>query len=939
MRGWACILALGAIGVAQEERLTAPTIEKKTAPPIVEGRILDGQTGEPLPGVLVRLGAGGTYTDARGTFSLPFQAETLTVFLQGYRTVKMPLTRPLSEVYVRLYPIETELEAVQIIADAARETEVGIFLQRLRSLEIGEVYSQELIMKRSTDFYVPNVLRRLPGVSLLSGRYVTLRGMGERYNAFAFWAAYPAWVSYDASFGELEQLITNLLGKVEVRKFWTPELLGHFGGGMVDFQFPSASSSGLQVAYTAEVDLQAVGRPFARFRTPLRDPISSDFPSPNRIIASENSGRPTAENFTYGRQVQRYTIPDTMEWAPPGGLLTLAYDYAKEKWRFSLRGAFSRRHLRSLFEFNNGNFIEEDGSWRFEPVLFSTSRSSGHSYSQGGGFSYHVSLQPTPAHTFTIEGIALGNTYQRCILDESYYINPDIDSTQFVYSYYPSFLTQRSFFGVVRPGWTFRRGGWQAGVQSGFILQHQHIPQSGAMNYVRYPGTTEVVYEQELYNESEIYAQVWTSRVQAHQLYVHPYLSRRWERGERWIEARIGGWVSQELQRFRGRQLGFMTDTAGGGPNVLDPAVYALENIRAVYSPEHIRPGGWYLIERTGDFHRHAGQTRIYAGYAWLRSAFHPNWEILLGGRYEAWQRTIQHIPIATETAQTFLRLTDAHFLPSFLLKYRLSEYQALRGGVSLSLIRPPLPSQVPLPYFDYLWAYYWIGDSTLRTGRSYNAELRYEWLKDKDNLIAVGVFYKQLRNLPEVYLVPASFNLVFTYSTRQREWGDVFGIEVESRRTLWQGEKARIWSYLTLTISESGLEQSVWRKIGRLDGRLQGHAPIVGNTGLLYTRPRWEAAVFANYTAPQIWAIGFDPYVYPHLVEEGRWIAEGQVSYRLGERWEVRLAIWDLINQPYRRTQRVGNANAFEPDRDALSIWEQQAYRFYVTLRYKLSC
>ncbi|MCS7189329.1 MAG: hypothetical protein RMJ66_01095 [Bacteroidia bacterium] len=135
-------------------------------------------------------------------------------------------------------------------------------------------------MKRSTDFYVPNVLRRLPGVSLLSGRHVSIRGLGERYNAFAFWAAYPAWLNYDASFGELDQLISTLLGRVEVRKFWTPELLGHFGGGRVDFQLPTPSSTGWQVSYTAELDAEAVLRPFSVFSSPLREPISADFPEP-----------------------------------------------------------------------------------------------------------------------------------------------------------------------------------------------------------------------------------------------------------------------------------------------------------------------------------------------------------------------------------------------------------------------------------------------------------------------------------------------------------------------------------------------------------------------------------------------------------------------------------------------------------------------------------
>ncbi|MCS7189333.1 MAG: hypothetical protein RMJ66_01075 [Bacteroidia bacterium] len=160
--------------------------------------------------------------------------------------------------------------------------------------------------------------------------------------------------------------------------------------------------------------------------------------------------------------------------------------------------------------------------------------------------------------------------------------------------------------------------------------------------------------------------------------------------------------------------------------------------------------------------------------------------------------------------------------------------------------------------------------------------------------------------------------------------------MEWELRKRWWRSEKATIWSYLTITLSESSGEKPFWKKLWRLEGRLQGHAPVVGNAGIFYSHYRWESAIFLNYTASQIWAMGFDAYKYPHIVEEKRLVGEAQVSYRIGKRWEIRLAVWDFINQPYRRTQRLGNADTFREERDALAIWERWAYRAYLTMRYK---
>ncbi|MCX7652833.1 MAG: hypothetical protein N2200_08225 [Bacteroidia bacterium] len=937
MRCFFLLAVCGAL-LAQEERMSIPTSTPQKVVRTLRGRVVEARTGEPLPGVQIRLSGKGGFTDDRGAFAIPFEsADTLVAFLLGYRVTKAYISGPAMEILLRLEPIETQIEEVRIVTDIQRESEAGVFLERLRSLEIGELYSQELIMKRSTDFYVPNVLRRLPGVSLLSGRFVSIRGMGERYNAFAFWAAYPAWLNYDASFGELDQLITTLLGRVEVRKFWTPELLGHFGGGMVDFQLPTASNEGWQISFTTEADAGAVGRPFAYLKAPIMRPLPADFPPPREIRASENNGSPLPENFTYAQRFQRYTIPDTMRYGLPGTLLSLSFDKRFSKGGVALRAAYSRRYLTSRFSFQDGEFVEEDGKWHFKSYLDEVQRSPLHTYTQGGGASWHVYLSPTSAHTFTLEGIFLLNTTQKCALQEALYVNPEIDSVQKVYSWYPTFSLQRSWVGVVRPGWSFAFGKWQGRLQLGLVSQGSAIPQAGAMNYVRYPGTEDIVYEQELYGESEIYAQVWTSRAVAYQGYAHPYVERRWGTQGRWLQLRIGGWHSLEQQRFEGRQLGFMPDTVGGFPTMVQ-SVLNIQHIREVYSPLYIRPGGWYLIDRTTDYHRHKGVTRLSAGYGWIRTSWHSRWEALIGLRYETWQRHIQNTPIATERETTLVRLDERHILPVLLLKYRIGEAHALRIGTNLTLIRPPLPTQVPLPYFDYFLGTYWRGDENVRTGRSWNADVRWEWLRSKDKLFAIGVFYKRLWSLPEVYLVPASYTLTFTYATRSRSWGEIIGAEVETRYPLWETERARLWSYATLTISESGLEQSPWRKIGWLEGRLQGHAPIVGNAGLIYTRSKYELATFLTYTSLQIWAIGFDPYVYPHIVERSRLMAEAQLTYRLTDRWELRLAVWDVINQPYWRTQQVGNVTRFQAEQDAQPLWERWAYRFYFTIRYSIN-
>jgi len=248
MRPITLILMWGLIW-SQEENLILRRVARgrgyQPSKTYLYGRVIDQRTGEPLPGATVRLGQQGTYTDSRGYFTLEYtqSGDTLFISMPEYQSQQIVLTRSI-QIIASLKPVETELAPVQIVETADRTTESSVAVERLRSLEISDAYTGERIMKRTTDFYVPNVLRRLPGVSLLSGRWVSIRGLGERYNAFAFWPAYPAWLRYDASMPAVNEIVSTLLGRIEIRKVWTPELLGHFGGGMIDFQLPEGGEEG-----------------------------------------------------------------------------------------------------------------------------------------------------------------------------------------------------------------------------------------------------------------------------------------------------------------------------------------------------------------------------------------------------------------------------------------------------------------------------------------------------------------------------------------------------------------------------------------------------------------------------------------------------------------------------------------------------------------------
>jgi hypothetical protein len=671
----------------------------------LSGRVLDSRTGEPLPGALVRLGARGAYTDSRGFFDLTYErsGDTLYVSFLEYRTKRIVITRP-GEVVAALEPMDVELGAVEIVEDADRATEAAVAVERLRSLEFGEAYTAERIMRQTTDFYVPNVLRRLPGISLLTGRWVSVRGLAERYNAFAFGMAYPGWLRYDGSMSINQALVSTLLGRVEVRKVWTPELLGHFGGGLVDFQLPEGGSEGLSVALTGEIGSWGIGQRYSVVRGSWAQWENRDLPDPALIQASAPGDRPTAENFVYARQYRRLVAPDTGAFAPPGPLVSISYNGQKGRWQGTLRAVYGQRWNRERIVLSDGTFDSSDGRWRYEEYLNSAIEPVWH-LSRNAGLSGTLSYRLSERQGLSLSVLGVGQWSERHGLEQGSYYNPYLGDD--VTSWYPTTLLERSQLGMGRLRWSHQGENWLGGVEVGVIGQRYGVPFSGAMNYVMYPGDSVLSYERDLWGSLEVYALTWHSRSGGLQGYGHPYVERRWGSKEHWIKVRIGGWYSWEGQRNEARLVGLMPDTTQA--SILTPEVLSTDRIREVYAEGNRVPGGFWLVDRTEDYHRWQAQTIIGAGYGMVRAGW-GRWEGMIGARYEGYERRFWHRPIGGEEYAPFFTERRGDLLPSAIVKYRTGEVHHIRGAAYRTLIRPPAPMQVPMQYFDYLWAFYWVG-------------------------------------------------------------------------------------------------------------------------------------------------------------------------------------------------------------------------------------
>ena len=141
----------------------------------VTGVVLDGTTGEPLPGANVVAAGTGTMTDAQGEFSLSVPpGSTVEISHIGFTSVAVPGVE--EPVTVRLVPTALRGEVVVVTAGFTEE-----FLQSVASSVAIVGRAQLSAMDES---HLQGVLEAIPNVHYAGGtsrpRYFQIRGMGER---------------------------------------------------------------------------------------------------------------------------------------------------------------------------------------------------------------------------------------------------------------------------------------------------------------------------------------------------------------------------------------------------------------------------------------------------------------------------------------------------------------------------------------------------------------------------------------------------------------------------------------------------------------------------------------------------------------------------------------------------------------------------------------
>nr|WP_321358802.1 TonB-dependent receptor [uncultured Draconibacterium sp.] len=224
----------------------------------IRGSVFDGKTGEFLPGVTIFIEGTttGTITDLDGKFNLPIDPGTyqLRVSFISYETlnindVVVEANKPTLLDNLKLEEATIQLGEAVVTAKYIRNTETAMITMKRKSGNVMDGISSAAL-KKIGDSNAAASMKRVTGVSVEGGKYVFVRGLGDRYTKTILNGLDIPGLDPDRNSIQMDIFPTNIIDNMVVTKSFSADLPADFTGGVIDINlkdFPDRKQASVSI--------------------------------------------------------------------------------------------------------------------------------------------------------------------------------------------------------------------------------------------------------------------------------------------------------------------------------------------------------------------------------------------------------------------------------------------------------------------------------------------------------------------------------------------------------------------------------------------------------------------------------------------------------------------------------------------------------------------
>ncbi|MCL1078922.1 TonB-dependent receptor [Parashewanella spongiae] len=272
-------------------------------------------------------------------------------------------------------------------------------------------------------------------------------------------------------------------------------------------------------------------------------------------------------------------------------------------------------------------------------------------------------------------------------------------------------------------------------------------------------------------------------------------------------------------------------------------------NFNSIFSNENIESDvlDLQLRDASTDTEDYVAAEKNDAGFVSVDIDFDDVWRVYAGVRYEDFRRaTLPLTPegeISDEGGRYQLTdyvITEDGWFPSLSLTWKDSDNTQWRLGTSKTVVRPDLREVSPVRFQDPVTGFDFFGNPELKSSDILNFDLRWELYTEDGNNLSIGGFYKDVDAPiePIQRISEAGRQLKFFNA----ESGVIYGIETEFLHDLdFLGDIGENFFVAgNLTLSDSEIEIAASGEIDPTNSkrRMTGHSEWVANLQLSFDSP-----------------------------------------------------------------------------------------------------
>ncbi|MGS2738439.1 TonB-dependent receptor domain-containing protein [Sinomicrobium sp. M5D2P17] len=848
----------------------------------VTGKIMDGEFNDVLPfaNVVIKGSTNGTTSDFDGLYSLDVEAGTHTLIFSfiGYETKEITGVEVTSggtvELNVTLNQSSTALEEVVVTTTTRKNTEASVLNIQKNSVTLLDGLSSEGIKKTGASD-IASAVKRVPGVSVQEGKYVYVRGLGDRYTKSTLNGMDIPGLDPDKNTVQMDVFPTNILENLIVQKSAAAELPADFTGGMVNIvtkDFPTSKQMSLSVSGGFNPDMHfkdnylsydGGGTDFLGFDDGTRKlPVSSTANIP--LPPSDNG---TLEGITRSFDPQ---MAAQRKNSMPNFGLSFSYgnqfDVGNDN-KLGLIASLDYKNTTSFYEnFDEGvyqKWSESDNyEMRYDRRRVGDLGINNVLLSGLAGLSYKTERSK---YRFNILHLQNGEN-QASIYNQDTQVSNSIQVVKDYLEYTERSVTSLLFSGK------------HSNKDASFTTEWNVAPTRASVQDKDARLTTFIINGDGTYSISSdagYPSRLWRDLVEDNIVGKLDF-TKNFSLFDRKSVLKFGG-----LYSYKQRDYSIYSYDVGlRSVNTVD----FNGNPNAILAPENI----WTPETNTGSFIRGNFQpantfdANQNTAALYISNEFKPIEKLRaiigLRGEYFTHFFTGQNNS-GTRTMDNEKVLDNLDLFPSANLIYGLKDNMNLRGSYSRTIARPSFKEKSLVEIADLLTGLVFIGNIDLEPTKIDNVDLRWELFGEEAQMFAVSGFYKHFKNPIEI--VAYDNTAPTNYTPRNSPSAEVIGVELEARKHLGfitEGLKDLSLN-LNVSLIDSKMDmaeqeyaaRNLYLKEGETIDRkrdLQGQSPYLVNVGLNYKNDGigLESGLFYNVqgkTLEVVGSAGLNPDVY----------------------------------------------------------------------------